>query len=1088
MQRKSTKSLRLSRWTAPLFIVGMMLAETVAGQAQDSQLSSTELDELTTWRPIRRPHPSDSKEDPTPAAHSYSSLTELIRQTRNGTQVESLIIDATIVKQGGLHQLRHLRHVRAFYIKGLTAPYADSVFQMSQQWPHLERLTVNATQLMPHEADPALTSLPNVLQQFPALRDVSITENNIDWNESLHTLAGLKTLRQLEIRHQRAVDGQLPGFGQLPQLTSLRLSGWLIGPQTFAGLGQLNELTLISNQLDTATFQPAIEQLTGLETLVISSCRPLRTLSLGRLKNLRLVELTYNDDLRVETSTLAGLTNLEQLTIRSPLHDINLSGLCESPHLRVLIVGGGNGQNSRQSTRLPDCLGQLGELTELKVADIKLSQLSAQVGSLRRLQTLEVRHCGLDSLPPTVSQLIGLQRLIVYANTLRSLPRLGQLRALREVDVSNNQLTALPDDIGRLTQLNTLNIDNNRLIRLPASFVRLIRLKQLWLSNNQIERLPDGFGKLRKLHALTIGDNQLTELPPDMGLLASLKFLSIGRNRLRTLPASFTKLKGLTDLHIEHNELQTLPADIGVLHQLLTVSFRDLPITELPTSFCALTQLQSLYITDTRLSRLPDNIGALTKLRSVSLANNELTSLPNSIGQWREMNRINLTENRLERLPNGIGRMANLTELIIIGKKRTQDGVSGSLRQLPDSIVHCDRLQTLTIENQPQLDTDDVFTKAVRLKSLKELSVVNCNVTRIPDIVWKDVSWQRLNVAKNQLTELPLGLLDAPGLRYISAHQNRLPKPLNRDLSTKHTLLSAFTEAGRLPVDSTAKPNSRLTEALLRTANEKASDDWTGAVNALSKAIAYAPDSMLALPYGERASLYYAHKQYANALTDLDSAIVHTPKLHYGGLYSPGSINSIVTAHWKWKGRIYAEMGHYADALASVAQAERLLPADPFPKYAESVGSNEMDRGRYLALQGNFSAAESSYRKAIDAYEQARRSHVGIRLKVVEFCLLTGQYDRAQQLLNTLPKEQLKQGYDTADEYLRHCLAMLTGNQTGSQVLTAFSTYCDEHPQRLYWPFTLTDTWLAYKKVDTQKITDFQQLQRVARSRLIQPQ
>ena len=280
---------------------------------------------------------------------------------------------------------------------------------------------------------------------------------------------------------------------------------------------------------------------------------------------------------------------------------------------------------------------------------------------------------------------------------------------------------------------------------------------------------------------------------------------------------------------------------------------------------------------------------------------------------------------------------------------------------MPDSIVYCDRLQKLTIENQPQLDAADVFGKAARLKNLSDLSVVNCNVAQLPDVNWKEVSWKNLIIVQNQLAELPIGLLDAPKLQFVNARKNPSLGALDRYFNGRQALLDAFMGAGKL---SPALPNAEVTEALLRTANEKGSaGDWVGAVSALSKAIESAPDSMRELPFAERSSLYYAHKEYTNALNDVDSAIHYAPRLHYKGLHSP----SILRAHWKWKGYIYAEMSRYDEALNSLAQAERLLPANPLPRYAESIGSNEMDRARYLTLQGKLSAAETSYRKAIDA-------------------------------------------------------------------------------------------------------------------------
>ena len=123
-------------------------------------------------------------------------------------------------------------------------------------------------------------------------------------------------------------------------------------------------------------------------------------------------------------------------------------------------------------------------------------------------------------------------------------------------------------------------------------------------------------------------------------------------------------------------------------------------------------------------------------------------------------------------------------------------------------------------------------------------------------------------------------------------------------------------------------------------------------------------------------------------------------------------------------------------------------------------------------------------------YEQAQqRSHVGIRLSVVEVCLLTGQYDLAEQLLNNLSEKQrsqLKNGYDVLHEYLRQSLQLLNESQTGSQATANMDLFLGRHSSKLSWRFTLTDTWLTYRKVNDTLISNFRQLQDLVRSRLVE--
>jgi leucine-rich repeat protein SHOC2 len=45
---------------------------------------------------------------------------------------------------------------------------------------------------------------------------------------------------------------------------------------------------------------------------------------------------------------------------------------------------------------------------------------------------------------------------------------IGQLTALRELNLNNNKLTSVPDEIGQLTSLTVLYINGNQLTSLPA--------------------------------------------------------------------------------------------------------------------------------------------------------------------------------------------------------------------------------------------------------------------------------------------------------------------------------------------------------------------------------------------------------------------------------------------------------------------------------------------------------------------------------------------------------------------------------------------------------------------------------------------
>ena len=74
---------------------------------------------------------------------------------------------------------------------------------------------------------------------------------------------------------------------------------------------------------------------------------------------------------------------------------------------------------------------------------------------------------------------------------------IGRLSALRELDLSYNQLTSLPAEIWQLTALQVLALNDNQLTSVPAEIGQLTSLEVLWLNDNKLTTLPAAIGELR---------------------------------------------------------------------------------------------------------------------------------------------------------------------------------------------------------------------------------------------------------------------------------------------------------------------------------------------------------------------------------------------------------------------------------------------------------------------------------------------------------------------------------------------------------------------------------------------------------------
>ena len=126
-----------------------------------------------------------------------------------------------------------------------------------------------------------------------------------------------------------------------------------------------------------------LNQLTALETLRLTKCWQLRSLNLSKLKHLETIELAYNDQLSVDTTFVAGILNVEQFTVKSG-QPLDLSGLGNLRRLNMYLNVMGNGQ----STRLPERIGALHQVTDLRLYNVHLGSLPQDLGRLYRLKTL----------------------------------------------------------------------------------------------------------------------------------------------------------------------------------------------------------------------------------------------------------------------------------------------------------------------------------------------------------------------------------------------------------------------------------------------------------------------------------------------------------------------------------------------------------------------------------------------------------------------------------------------------------------------------------------------------------------------------
>ncbi len=99
------------------------------------------------------------------------------------------------------------------------------------------------------------------------------------------------------------------------------------------------------------------------------------------------------------------------------------------------------------------------------------------------------------------------------------------------LDLSGSGLESIPSYVFKRTELEELDLSDNRLTgALPAEIRNLRNLRVLDASRNQMTGVPAEVGQLSELQYLDLSDNKLTGLPLELGNLRNLRRLDLRGN------------------------------------------------------------------------------------------------------------------------------------------------------------------------------------------------------------------------------------------------------------------------------------------------------------------------------------------------------------------------------------------------------------------------------------------------------------------------------------------------------------------------------------------------------------------------------
>ncbi|CDW80864.1 leucine rich repeat family protein [Stylonychia lemnae] len=209
-----------------------------------------------------------------------------------------------------------------------------------------------------------------------------------------------------------------------------------------------------------------------------------------------------------------------------------------------------------------DCSSILNESTNLK--DMMMNRY-AKKRLLSKQEIIKNRDAtlNLDSLPsqqtmtmssPSSTKINMILELNLRLANLKELSEqlFVQNMFIRQIDVRNNRLCAIPDSICDLPHLWKIRLDYNYLLELPENIGYLPKLEYFSASQNKISQLPQSLVSLgTKLGVLQFNDNQLKSLPKDFGKLSELRSLLLHNNHLWEIPTSISRMAKLSEFSLD---------------------------------------------------------------------------------------------------------------------------------------------------------------------------------------------------------------------------------------------------------------------------------------------------------------------------------------------------------------------------------------------------------------------------------------------------------------------------------------------------------------------------------------------------------
>ncbi|GMY39807.1 TMV resistance protein N-like [Fagus crenata] len=353
-----------------------------------------------------------------------------------------------------------------------------------------------------------LKSLPSSFQSNELI-ELCMRNSNIErlWK-------GTKSFEKLKFIHLDSSYKliETPDLTKVPNLEELVLKDCINLLEVHQSIGVHKKLKVLNlEECKNLKSLPSKFEMESLEILILSKCAKVKKIpEFGG--NMECLCKLYLDGIAISKlpASIEYLTGLASLILRDCKNLVCLpSTIFNLKLLKEVDISG-----CSKFERLPEILGNAESVEELDVSGTAVRHVPSSIGRLKNLKRLSFQGCkGLSS-----SNKSWYERICSYSKQMSPdhvglSPLLG-LCSLTELNLSDCNLKAIPNDIGSLFSLERLILSGNKLVCLPESLGQLSHLRSLNLSKNNLECLPKSLGQLFILMELYVTDcTHLKSLP-----------------------------------------------------------------------------------------------------------------------------------------------------------------------------------------------------------------------------------------------------------------------------------------------------------------------------------------------------------------------------------------------------------------------------------------------------------------------------------------------------------------------------------------------------------------------------------------------